>query len=114
MTIQVDSSGDLPCPRCSGTSYLTVQIPHPSYLYPQDRPVSAMINFRLCPRCDADNPHAHGLLAYFACHGTVRADDIDGFASLVNEWVSSLSVIPKVTPEKFEADVNAYRRGEFD
>lgn len=104
----------LSCERCGGESYLMAQIPHPSYLYPNLQPKSGMITFQLCPQCDRENSHAHGLLAYFACYGVAGSDDSQGFATLVNEWITSLSVTRIVDPDLFDADVDAYRRGEFD
>lgn len=73
-----------------------------------------MITFSLCPRCDTKTPAAHGLLAYFAVHTKADGDTAESFAVLLAEWLASLVQIPRVSQEAFDADVAAYRRGEFE
>lgn len=114
MNVQVEVVQTLPCQRCKEPAYLTVQVPHPGYLYPERQPEFGMVTFSLCPRCDTVNPRTHGLLAYFAVHTTVDAGTAEGFAALLTEWLAGLTQTRTVSPEAFEADVAAYHRGEYD
>ena len=111
---QINVVAPLRCDRCSGQSYLTAQIPHPSYVYPELQPGLGMLTFHLCPHCDKNDARAHGLLAYFAFHSMIDAESLEDFAALVNEWVQSLSVTRAVDPASFQADVDAYHKGEYD
>ncbi len=91
-----------------------MRIAHPSYLYPHLQPEKGMVTFDLCPQCDKDNPQAQGLLAYFACYGAITPEALETFVVLSQQWVRSLSTPRSVTAELFEADVDAYHRGEFE
>jgi hypothetical protein len=112
-TVVTETVGLTPCPRCHGEPYLTVRYPHPSYRYPEQHPAKGMITVWLCPRCDAATPAAHGLLAYFAIH-----PDGDGsaeaLAELITDWVAGLRHPPATDSEKFEQDMEAYIRGDYD
>lgn len=105
MNADIELLDDLPCNRCSGKSYLAVRIPHPT--------APSMMTFTLCPRCDADNAKAHGLLAYFAYHSAVEADQLDDFAFLVLEWAHSLAQPSQVPPEKGEEDWKLFRSDDY-
>lgn len=114
MNVRVETIQGLDCQNCEEPAYLTVQVPHPGYLYKERQPEQGMITFSLCPRCDTKTPGAHGLLAYFAVHGVADAGSVDSFAALLTEWLASLAQIRSVGPEAFEADLAAYRRGEYE
>jgi hypothetical protein len=112
MKFDVEIVETIPCHRCAGEAYLTVRYPHPGYLYPERQPTSGMITISLCAKCDAGVGSAHGILAYFAFHSTVQTVNAEELAVLIAEWLSAL---PKgTTPEKFQEDLDAYHRGEFD
>jgi hypothetical protein len=88
--------------------YLLVRVPYPQGGQSYSRVVP------LCPRCDVDDPNSQALLAFFAFHSRAEAGAAEGFAALVEEWVQNLPPRPVVGDAAFDADVEAYRRGDFD
>jgi hypothetical protein len=68
----------------------------------------------VCPRCDSNEPSLQGLLAFFALHETLSDDTVEEFAALVNEMIHRLPPARTVDPAAFEAELAAWRRGEFD
>lgn len=86
---------------------LSVSAPHPRF------PCSALTH-TLCPRCNVDDAMAQGLLAYFTWTPVVDAVLSQTFARLVREWVQQIPEPPVVSPKAFEADVEAFHRGDFD
>jgi hypothetical protein len=114
MIPQINVVEALRCDRCSGQPYLTAQIPHPSYLYPELQPEFGMLTFHLCPRCDDTDPAAQGILAFFTAYPSVTPDTAEVFSRLLEEWVGRVAVPPAVSPEAFEQDLAAFRRGDLD
>lgn len=90
-----------PCHRCGGELYLAVTTPHPT-MY-GDR---LMV---LCPRCDAHDPIAQDLLAWFAINSTVGADSLAEVEALVAQWVEW----KQQTPTGADA-ADAYYRGDYE
>jgi hypothetical protein len=77
-SVQVTVAGGRKCPRCGAGLCLTAQIG-------QHRRTVA-----LCPACDADNPEAGPLLAYFADRPSVDPADRGRVADLLGRWLNSL------------------------
>lgn len=44
----------------------------------------------LCPVCDASDPHAQRLLAYFAAHGSVQPQHMAEVSEMLGQWLGSL------------------------
>jgi hypothetical protein len=74
------------CHRCGGELYLTAKVPHPTL--PGTRTLS------LCPRCDAHDPHAQGLLAFFAIHSRVGLASHPQLLTLAAEWIVAMQAEP--------------------
>lgn len=71
-------AGDGRCPRCAGRLRLTAVI-------------GGQRTVALCATCDAGNPNAAPLLAYFAEHGSVRPQDMAQVSELLGHWLGSIS-----------------------
>ncbi|GIF75636.1 DUF6300 family protein [Asanoa siamensis] len=95
------------CPVCDTEVILAADRPHPRF-------PAAMHRQYLCPVCHRDDPAASGLLAFFAVHPMVELSTSDTFAALVREWLDRVPDPPMVSDEDFDADVEAWRRGDFD
>lgn len=89
------------CPRCDAELYLVATVPHAGWEHLGGRrPVA------LCPRCDADNPAAHGLLAFFAMYSTLGEDNLAEFNALCADWVAAeTNRRTEVAPHALEADI---------
>jgi hypothetical protein len=68
----------------------------------------------LCQRCDGDEPSAQGVLAFFALHPQLDADNIKEFEVLLSQWLRRLPPARVVDAEAFKRDVEAWQRGDFD
>jgi hypothetical protein len=77
-SVQVTVAGGRTCPQCGSALCLSAQIG-------QHRRTVA-----LCPACDAENPDARQLLAYFAGRPTVDPTDRGQVAELLGRWLNSL------------------------
>ncbi|WBC01119.1 DUF6300 family protein [Micromonospora sp. WMMA1976] len=97
----------LPCPRCATELLLSMDRPHPRFL-------NTIYRRNLCPRCDAADPIAHGILAFFTVHRRVTEDNIAVFETLLREWIERTAEPPSVSPEAFAEDIEAFNRGDFD
>lgn len=94
------------CHRCGGELYLTATVAHPSL--PGRRVLP------LCPRCDANDPAAQGILAFFAVHSVVDSDMFAQMRELVAGWVAARRARPSgVDTTVLDADVGAWRAGEL-
>ena len=96
-----------PCLLCGSELLLSVDRPHPRFTH-------AIYRRNLCPECDAADPAAQGILAFFAVNPVVTEENVDAFERLLQEWWTRTSVPPTVTLEAFDEDVDAFRRGDFD
>jgi hypothetical protein len=88
--VEVRVAGDTRCPRCAGRLCLTASIGqgvHPAA--PQGRGRERTL--ALCQTCDALNPSAQPLLAYFAEHGSVQAQDMAQVSELLGHWLGSVN-----------------------
>lgn len=94
-----------PCHRCGGELYLAVTAPHPTM--PGDR---LMV---LCPQCDADDPDAQELLAWFAIYSVVDTSDLADLEVRVGHWVAAMQERPTGVYD-LDADVEAWHRGDYD
>ncbi|MFJ1542311.1 DUF6300 family protein [Micromonospora chalcea] len=97
----------LSCHRCGTELLLSSDRPHPRF-------ANAIYRRNLCPQCDAADPAAHGILAFFTVHRQVTDDNIEVFGKLLREWIERTAEPPLVTPEAFDEDVEAFNRGDFD
>jgi hypothetical protein len=105
MIIQVDEQP--PCRRCGQRLLLTATVPVP------DRPTLRPL--ALCSRCHAHDPAAQGLLAWFAIHDTITAEALPQVQALAAEWVAAAAARPGgISSEQAEADLRAWRRGDYD
>ncbi|MFD6563062.1 DUF6300 family protein [Micromonospora profundi] len=95
------------CPTCSSETILAADRPHPRF-------PATMYRSYLCPICDRDDPAASGLLAFFAVHPVIDSTTFDTFRVLAQEWLDRLPDPPLVSEQDFDADVEAWRRGDFD
>jgi hypothetical protein len=101
------SMPETPCHRCGADLYGVATMPHPTM--PGHRTLP------LCPRCDAADPAAHGLLAFFAVHGEVTADTAGEFNRLAAGWLEAVLARPTgISGEQVEREAGAWRRGDFD
>lgn len=91
------------CHRCGGELYLTATVPHPSL------PGSRLLP--LCPRCDADDPAAHGVLAFFAAYGRVDLDTYPQLLQLVEEWIAAKQAQPtEISADQMADEAESLRR----
>ena len=74
------------CHRCGGELYLTATVAHPTL------PGSRILP--LCPCCDAGDPAAHGVLAFFAAYGAVDPDTHPELLHLAAEWIAAKQAQP--------------------
>ncbi|TCJ36585.1 DUF6300 family protein [Parafrankia sp. BMG5.11] len=98
------------CPRCGGEGLAAARVPH--ILQTARGPVQGHHQFVLCSGCDADNPAAGGLITFFHVHGQVSQQTENEFTALLTRWTSSL-VVPAVDPQAWEAEYQAWLRGEL-
>lgn len=77
---------EVTCPLCCEVVYLSVRIPH-SITLSDGRVVWGYRTVMLCPRCCRDDPHASGLLAFFALHEKISMGTFRQAADLIEEWV---------------------------
>ncbi|HCT81452.1 MAG TPA: hypothetical protein DGT23_33745 [Micromonosporaceae bacterium] len=82
--MEVRVASDTRCPRCAGRLCLTASI-------------GGKRNVALCPGCDAADPHAQQLLAYFAAHESVQPQDMSRVSELLGHWLGSLTDRPEPT-----------------
>lgn len=100
-------TGLRPCHRCGGDLYLAAVVPHPTM------PGSRVLV--LCPRCDANDPVAQELLAWFAVHGPLNAQDVATVQPVAFRWwAMKQAEEPGVPESQIVDDIEAWRRGEFD
>lgn len=95
------------CHRCNTELLLSTDRPHPRF-------TNGIYRRNLCPQCDAADPAAHGILAFFTVHHQVTDDNVEAFKTLLHEWVNRTADAPQVSPEAFADDVEAFQRGDFD
>jgi hypothetical protein len=67
----------------------------------------------LCPRCDADDPAATELLAWFAIYSAVGSFDVAELETIATRWVSAVQARPTGVGDLAD-DVEAWRRGDYD
>jgi hypothetical protein len=95
------------CHRCGDEVYLVATMPA--------RPNAVLTGYRmvvLCPRCDAPDPAAQGLLAYFAYHGKdIDATD-ETLTALAEEWAATVMARPTgVDAAALDDDIAEWERG---
>ena len=108
------------CHRCGQQSALAAWVPHEwqredgSWTTGGGRRQAP-----LCQTCDLTDPHAGALALFLRFHpefttgGEIAEDALAQFSHLVEEWLPHAKV-PVVSDEDFEADIAAWRSGEFD
>lgn len=74
----------------------------------------------LCPTCDLNDPHASALAIFLRFHDSFRNPELEitsamisQLAALVESWLPHAKV-PVVDPADIDADLAAWRAGEFD
>jgi hypothetical protein len=105
--VKIKLAPELSCPTCGAHLLMSASVPHPRFR-------CSTFTHNLCPRCNVDDAAAQGLLALFAWAPVVDAVSSRTFVRLVQEWVQQNPDPPVVSPEAFEADVEAFYRGDFD
>lgn len=109
--VTIVTSGELACQRCAGPALLAVRVP-------ADDPHhdTGHTHAQLCRSCDVDQPEAQGLLAFLAFYDTISVEHADEFHQLLSEWVRRRRDTPRpqIDPRDFDADVDAWMRGDFD
>lgn len=86
--VDFDVGDELTCHRCDGSLLLTARVPY-VVTRADGHHVEGHRGIGLCPSCDAADPTAQGLLAYFAVHKTIH--DEDEAAALIVEWTERAS-----------------------
>ncbi|MEU7823001.1 DUF6300 family protein [Catellatospora sp. NPDC049133] len=115
----VVGSQNFPCNRCNLRCVVAVQLPH-SWDVAGKPTTVGWRQAPLCPSCDLEDPHAGPLAMFLRWHeqfgqpGWHADEDILAeFAKLLGDWLPHAS-IPQLSEEAYEADLAAWRRGEFD
>lgn len=110
--VPVIEIGDVPpCPRCGGEGLLRAQIPN-GWANAAGDWVGGHVPVVLCTTCALDDPVAGALITFLHVHGQVIDNNAATFADLTAAWIASLDVT--VSDAAFEADIAAWRAGEFD
>lgn len=103
-------TGDLTCARCGGRLLLMLQVP---YEHPDG--FRAVRKVPLCQFDDREDPAVGALLLFFAVHKDVDLGNVEEFSVLVDHWLDRLPPPqPGTTPEALDAQIEAWRRGEYD
>lgn len=105
---------NLICHRCAEALYLAVRVPHPGFVASDGYSVTWVRMVPLCPRCDVEDASAHALLAFFAVYPQIDESNVAEFGKLLKEWVVNLPPRQTVSAEALDAEIAAWRSGEFD
>jgi hypothetical protein len=97
------------CPRCRTAAALTVRYPH-SWRNGTGRRVRGVRESLLCPRCDADDPAATGLLALLDGRSTGTAHGV--FADLAGRWLDAARA-RQPDPAALAAEERRWRAGDL-
>jgi hypothetical protein len=101
------------CPKCGQLGILAAWMPHGWDNANGAHLVEGKALVLLCNTCSRDDRDAAPLLTFFDVHGELTEESIDHFVPLVRAWLQRAQV-QQVDSEDFEADVQAWQRGEFD
>jgi hypothetical protein len=107
----IAGNGD-PCRRCGRESLLTAAVPS-GFENGRGEHVGGHFLFALCAVCDQDAPDAGPLITFRTVHEQITEDLAEQFATYAAAWAEHLAA-PSPDPDAFEADWQAYLRGDFD
>ncbi|MEO3869983.1 DUF6300 family protein [Nonomuraea sp. B12E4] len=80
-------TGDWPCPRCRTDNVLAaLRVPH-TWTDGSGNEVCGVSEVLLCARCDADDPVAGPIVAYFDAHGSVQPEHVAQLADDLLRWI---------------------------
>lgn len=97
-----------PCGRCGGAVLLTVQVPYAMPL-PGGGESEGRRTVALCPNCDAHDPAATGVLAFFTVHPEINADTLSDVV-VIREWIDHHIHNPPVyTDETLDQEIADWR-----
>lgn len=109
--VLLDTSTDLRCHHCGGDLICTATVPH-TFTRADGAQVHGRRIMGLCASCDADNPAALGVIAFFVRHEAIEHASLDEAAALIHEWLAGLS--QRLTGDADdEDDVQRWRQGEY-
>ncbi|MGV9378816.1 DUF6300 family protein [Nonomuraea sp. NPDC003707] len=104
-------TGDPPCPRCRTDSVLAVlRLPH-TWTNASGNEVRGVSEVLLCARCDAGDPVAGPIVAYFAVHGCVRPEHTAELARALRHWADRARP-PRPDENAPAAETEAWYRGD--
>jgi hypothetical protein len=85
--ITVRRDGDLrPCHRCAGALLLTLTVPA-TMTRRDGAPIAGHRTVPLCPRCDAGDRSALGVLAFFTVHRQIEDTTVGAAGEVLREWI---------------------------
>lgn len=112
--VQVVSGGQpVTCTRCGYDGLLAVRVPR-GWHTTTGVHTEGSLQWVLCPACDLDRPGAAAIVTFFHVNGRVEdPTTLAEFSRLLQLWITELETA-HVDPVAFEADIEAWRNGEFD